>query len=117
MGVNLKVMASHFPERGGEILPTATLQFERDFALFRQLAPDAAPSLVFPLPDGLSVGSHKAKGSQYTTLDRYGNRLTFTTPTDLAGLVLPNHFVPWNRAILAFLFALPSETRIVLFWC
>lgn len=117
MGVDLKVMASHFRERRGELLPTATLRFDRDAALFAQLAPDASPCLVRPLPEGMTVGAYEDEGLRYTVADRFGNRLTYTTPADLAGLVAPADLAPWNRAILAFLLALPPESRIVLFWC
>jgi len=39
MGLDLTVMASHFRKRRGELLPTATLRFDRDAAIFSQLAP------------------------------------------------------------------------------
>lgn len=117
MGVDLKACVSHFRERRGELLPTATLLFDRDSALFARFAPDAEPRLVRPLPAGLSVGSYEDAGLRYTTADRYGNPLTYTTSADLAGLAVPDDLAPWNRAILAFLFALPPDARIVLFWC
>src|SRR5262245_19786931 len=117
MGVDLKVMASHFRERRGELLPTATLRFDRDPRLFGQLAPDATPCLVRPLPDGLAVGSYEDEGLRYIEADRYGNRLTWTTPADLHRLAVPDDTDPWNRAIIAFLLALPPDTRLVLCWC
>ena len=79
MGVDLKVMASHFRERRGELLPTATLRFDRDAALFAQLASDATPCLVRPLPEGMTVGTYEDEGLRYTTEDRHGHRLTYTT--------------------------------------
>ena len=63
MGVGLKVMASHFHERQGEFLPTAILRFDRDTALFGQLAADAMPSLVQPLPEGVNVGPYEGEGT------------------------------------------------------
>src|SRR4051794_41697491 len=57
MGLDLTVMASHFRDRRGELLPTATLRLERDSALFAQLSADATPCLVRPLPDGLNLTS------------------------------------------------------------
>jgi hypothetical protein len=53
----------------------------------------------------------------YTDTDRRGNPLTFTTPTMLRQLRLPEDTSPWNQAILAFLLALPPDARIILFWC
>lgn len=117
MGVDLKVLVSHFRERRGEMLPTATLRFDRDAALFGQLATSAAPCLVRPLPDGLTVGSYEDEGLRYTATDRNGSRLTYTTPADLAALAVPDDLAPWNRAILAFLLALPPDARIILYWC
>lgn len=117
MGVDLRVMASHFRERRGELLPTATLRFDRDASLFAQLARDAVPCLVHPLPDGIRVGSYEDTGLTYTDVDRSGEPLTYTTSDQLRALAIPDDLAPWNRAILAFLTALPPDTRIVLYWC
>lgn len=117
MGVDLTVMASHFRERRGEMLPTAILRFDRDTGLFAQLTPDASPSLVQPLPEGLVVGCHEDAGLRYTDVDRGGKRLTFTTPANLRLLTIPDEIAPWNRAILVFLLNLPADTCIVLYWC
>lgn len=83
MGLDLTVLASHYRERRGEMLPTATLRFDRDANLFSQLAADATPSLVRPLPDGLTVGCYEDTGLRFTETDQHGNHLTFTTPADL----------------------------------
>ena len=71
MGLDLVALASHFRERRGELLPTATLRFDRDSALFAQLAADATPCLVDRLPDGLTVGVHEDVGLRHTAVDRY----------------------------------------------
>lgn len=117
MGLDLKVMASHFRERRGEFLPTATLRFDRDAGLFAQLAWDATPCLVHPLPEGLRVGCYEDEGLRFTDVDRDGNRLTYTTSADLRLLRVPDDFAEWNRAILAFLTTLPPDARVVLYWC
>jgi hypothetical protein len=117
MGIDLEVMASRFRERRGEFLPTATLRFDRDGRLFGQLGPQATPCLVRPIPDGLKVGRYEDQGLTFTDVDRSGHRLTFTTPAELRGLQVPDDIDPWNRAVLAFLLALPPDARIVLFWC
>jgi hypothetical protein len=80
VGIDLKVMASHFREVRGEFLPTATLRFERDPGLFARLAQGASPSLVRPLPAGLKVGLCEDQGLTFADADRHGQRLTFTTP-------------------------------------
>jgi hypothetical protein len=117
MGVSLKVLASHFRERRGEFLATATLRFDLDYGLFAQLAHDAEPRLTQPLPDGLKVGHYEDDGLRWDTADRQGQLLTFTTPLDLRRLRLPDDIAPWNRAVLAFLLALPPDATIVLYWC
>jgi hypothetical protein len=117
MGVDLEVMATHFRERRGELLPTATLRFDRDYRLFGQLGPQATPCLVRPIPEGLKVGRYEEEGLVFTAADRYGRPLTFTTPDDLRQLRVPDDVAPWNRAVLAFLLALPADARVVLFWC
>ena len=117
MGIDLKALATCFRETRGEFLPTATLRFERDYRLFAQLVPDATPSLVRPLPPGLKAGTYEDDGLVFTEADRQGRPLTFTTPADLRRLDVPPDLGAWNRAVLAFLLALPEEARIVLYWC
>jgi hypothetical protein len=116
MGLDLKVLASNFRERG-ELLATASLRFDRDARLLADLHPDATPCLVRPLPGGLKVGHYEDEGLKFEDVDRYGKPLTYTTSKDLRGLRLPDGLASWNEAILAFLLALPAETRIVLYWC
>ena len=117
MGIDLKVMASHFRERRGELLPTATVRFERDSALFSRLAIDAVPCLVEPLPPDLKIGSYEDDGLVFMHADRYGNPLTSTSRAHLATLEIPVEISAWNQAVLTFLLALPDDVRIVLFWC
>lgn len=117
MGIDLKVLASHFREHRGEVLVTASLRLERDLGLFAQLVPGAEPRLVDPLPPGLKVGHYEDEGLRWDDTDRYGVPLTFTTPRELADLRVPDGLSPWNRAVLAFLLALPSNARVILYWC
>src|SRR5580698_5044645 len=105
MGVDLKAMASYFRERGGEMLPTATVRFERDFGLFSKLSRDAVPCLVRSLPPDLKVGCYEDGGLVYNQVDRQGQPLTCTTSTELARLEIPEELSAWNRAVLTFLLA------------
>lgn len=116
MGVDLKVLASHFRERRDEFLPTATLRLERDDALFSLLTLESIPPLACPLPEGMRVGHYEDVGLVFSTVDRGGQPLTFTTPAALRQLAASD-LSPWNRAVLAFLIALPEDTRLVLYWC
>jgi hypothetical protein len=117
MGLDMKVLASQFRERRGEFLATASLRLDRDEVLLAQLTPDAKPRLVHPLPADLKVGHYEDDGLRFDTVDRAGAPLTFTTPPELRNLRLPADVSPWNRAVLAFLLALPPEVRIILYWC
>lgn len=117
MGIDLKVLASSFRERRGEFLATATLRFERDGVLFAQLARDAQPLLVELLPAGLKVGHYEDEGLRWDDTDPQGQPLTCTTPTALGRLRVPEDLSPWNRAVLAFLVALPPDAKLVLYWC
>src|SRR5258708_7192640 len=115
MGIDLKVMASYFRERRGELLPTATLRFERDPLLFTRFSKDAVPCVAHSLPPDLKVGSYEDAGLVFTQVDRYGQPLTWISPSDLSAM--PVEVSDWNRAVLAFLSALPEDVRIVLYWC
>ncbi|MFO0875958.1 MAG: hypothetical protein U0840_01180 [Gemmataceae bacterium] len=117
MGIDLKGLATSYREIRNEFLATATLRFERDLALFSRLAPDALPCLGRLLAPGLRVGVYDAVGLVWAEADRYGQLLTFTTPTNLRRMEVPADIREGNRAVLAFLLALPEDARIVLVWC
>jgi hypothetical protein len=117
MVVDLKVFASHFRERRGEFLTTASLRLDRDPGILLQLAPDAKPCLMHLLPEGLKVGHYEEDGLRYEVTDRHGDPLTFTTPAELRTLRVPDDISPWNRAVLSFLLALPPDARVILYWC
>jgi len=117
MGIDLQVLASNFRERDGELLATASLRCDRDQRLLAQLAAEASPRLVHPLPKGLKIGHHDDQGLKFDDVDRYGKPLTYTTSADLRRLRLPADLAPWNQAVLAFLLALPPDAHLVLYWC
>jgi hypothetical protein len=100
MGIDLKVLASHFRERQGEVLATASLRLERDPRLLAQLARDAEPNLTHRLPTGLKVGHHEDEGLLWSETDRYGAPLTCTTPESLQRLRLPEDPGDWNQAVI-----------------
>jgi hypothetical protein len=85
--------------------------------LLAQLARDAVPCLVQPLPAGLKVGHYEDEGLRFDEVDRHGEHLTCTTPADLRRLRLPDDLSDWNRAVLSFLLALPPDARVILYWC
>src|SRR5205807_2669341 len=117
MGIDLKVLASHFREHRGDLLSTASLRFDRDMRFLSLFSQQADPCIVQPLPHGTKIGHYEDQGLRFDEKDRYGNPLTFTTPEQLEAIRDINEISDWNRAVMAFLFALPSGTRIVLYWC
>ena len=117
MGIDLKILASNFRERRGELLSTASLRADRDPRLLSVFSTEAVPCIVQPLPDGLKVGHYEDAGIRFDDKDRYGRPLTFTTPEKLEALRDIEEINDWNRAIVAFLLALPPDTKIILYWC
>lgn len=125
MGIDLKLLASNFRERRGELLSTASVRLDRDPRLFALFSKDATPPVVEPLPKGLKIGHYEDEGLRFDDKDRYRNDLTFTTPILLRGLTEKlkkagmeiAEISEWNRAALAYVFALPNETKVVLYWC
>jgi hypothetical protein len=117
MGIDLKVLASHFRERQSEVLSTAMIQFERDDRLRSLFLREANPCIIEPLPAGLKVGHYEDEGLRFDDKDRYGHALTFTTPEKLKAESLLENQTEWNQATLKFLRALPRGSRIVLYWC
>ena len=116
MGLDLKLLASNFRERGGEILSTASLRLDRDPRLLSLFSKDAQPCLVQSFPAGMKVGHYEDDGLKFDQNDRYGHPLTFTTPEQLRALRTPDDISDWNRAVIAFVLALPPGTPVVLYW-
>ena len=117
MGIDLKILASNFRERRGELLSTASLRADRDPRLLSVFSTEAVPCIVQPLPEGLKVGHYEDGGIRFDDKDRHGRPLTFTTPQQLKTLRDIEEINEWNRAIVAFLLALPADTKIILYWC
>lgn len=117
MGIDLKILASNFREKRGQLLSTASLRADRDPRLLSLFSSNAVPCIVTPIPDGLQIGHFEDEGLRFDDKDRYGNRLTFTTPEQVRALRNIEDMNEWNRSILAFLLGLPDGTRIVLYWC
>lgn len=117
MGIDLKILASNFRERRGEIHATAEIRLDRDPRVLSIFSKQADPCVVEQLPDGLKVSLHTDDGLKLTEKDSYGQPLTFTTSDKLKTLPAIEEIGEWNRAALAFLLTLPPDTKIVLYWC
>lgn len=122
MGIDLKILASNFRERRGEVLSTAAIRLDRDPRLLSLFSRNGDPCVVQQMPEGLKVGHFEDGGLQYDDKDRYGHPLTYTTPEQVELLADKlrldiNEISQWNRAALAFILSLPPGTRVVLYWC
>lgn len=87
------------------------LSLARDDRLWSLI--QAVPSWDFV--DGVAYYTDEGLDDENT--DAYGEPLRFVRAGDLARVTLPTDTHPWNRAVLAFVSTLPTDTRIVLYWC
>ncbi len=56
------------------------------------------------------------EGLKSTRTDAFGVELTFAYAQELKKLKLPDDVTTRNRAVKAFIDALPNETPIILYW-
>lgn len=92
------------------------LSFDRDYEIFGQLIDsfgDKPTIQVNSIPPQMWV---EGAGIARTRVDGYGNKLTFVYAQQLKRLLVPSDASPWNRAIMAFIEALPDDTPIILYW-
>lgn len=98
------------------------LRFLTDYDLFGQFVDlpkytENVPSIpTHPLPTGLKINYFGEAGLLSKNVDGYDAPLTFVYAKDLASLAIDEYTPPYNKAIVAFLKALPPETPIVLMW-
>lgn len=69
-----------------------------------------------PIPPQMWVVVSEEEGLRRTREDPYGTGLTFVYAQQLKELKLPDDASPKNKAIKAFVDALPPETPIILYW-
>lgn len=110
MGLDLTVCPTPYVNEGGGYLLSTRIDLHRDYELFNQIK--ALPSLKGWLP----VRWYEDDGLKERTTDPYGNDLKYTTASEFAAVDVPDDATDWNRAAIAFLAALPPETRVYLWW-
>lgn len=101
------------------------LRFDQDYRIFGQIKDlssysrsdiPAKPTIkVNPVPRLLLI-FHEEDGSRRIRSDMYGELLTYAYAKDLRELEMPADSSPRNKAIKAFVDALPENTPIILFW-
>jgi hypothetical protein len=91
------------------------LAFERmrldwqDYEAFDRLKADA-----IPFQNG--VDWYDDDGLRHTTTDDYGDTLTYVAAHTLTKHLSVVQLRGWDAAVLAFLKALPPDTKVVLWW-
>ncbi len=97
------------------------LRFDDDYEIFFQLTNSRGTGNTRiikgnPIPVHLYLRIYDEEGMHETRTDPLGDELTFIYADALKRLVLPNDTSPKNRAIMAFIDALPNDTPIFLLW-
>lgn len=99
-----------------------SLQCTADYALFGQIVDltqyvEHRPSITpHPLPSELWINYYDDQDQAPTRNDKYGNELTFVYAEQLKTLKVDETTPAWNKAIVAFVQALPNDTPIILMW-
>lgn len=110
------------------IYPIDQLEFDQEYDLFPQIQRHGRDATqddphtqahecvkTMPLPKQLQI-SLAEYNSDKTRQDRYGDELTFTTAGELGVAALSHETTQINRAVMAYVRALPPKTPIVLYW-
>jgi hypothetical protein len=111
MGLRLNLIIEHPGYQGA----SALLGYDRltvacrNHELFGHLEREATP-----LPEELY--EYGDEGLKKTQTDPYGKTLTYLPARTLAAHLGTTKLDPRDKAVLAFLEALPADTRVVLWW-
>ncbi|MDP3934965.1 MAG: hypothetical protein Q8Q46_02005 [Candidatus Giovannonibacteria bacterium] len=105
------------------------LSFDRAYAIFGQLTdlsyireggrsdiPEKPTIKAHPIPPQMWVRTYEDEGIEKTREDKYGDELVFVYAQQLKKLKMPDDASPKNKAIKAFVNALPDDTPIILYW-
>ena len=96
------------------------LSFDRDYKIFGQLTDCGEgnkPTIkTSAIPPQMWVETYEDEGIKRRRDDKYGTELTFVYAEHLKKLKVANGASPKNKAIKAFIEALPDDTPIILLW-
>ena len=122
MGMNLTLLPLRGPQELNEIsvLCYDRLSLDSDNDIFGQLVDlgeGNKPTInTNPIPPQMWVRVFEEGGIEKTREDGYGTVLTFVYAQQLKKLKVPDDASPKNKAIKAFVDALPNDTPIILQW-
>ncbi len=112
MGLDLALLPDRWPKLeviGWTALAYDRLALLRDYELFERIK--KVPTTPVPM-----IQNYEDEGIRNRTTDPYGDPLTRCTAGALSEIPEPKGLHPWNRAVMAFVRALPGNTPIVLWW-
>lgn len=129
MSVDLRIYPLRRPEELNDtyLFLGDCLSFEQDYRIFGQLneylrdndCDDVSVDSVIKateIPPQMWVEHYSEEGIERTREDGYGTVLTFVYAQQLEKLKVPDDASPKNKAIKAFIDALPNDTPIILWW-
>ena len=122
MGLDLTLLPLMGPQEigGKSALCHDRLSFDRDSSIFGQLTDlgyGCRPTIkANPIPPQLWVDVYEDEGIERTRTDKHGTELTFVYAQQLKMLEMRETASPKNKAIKAFIEALPNDTPIILLW-
>ena len=123
MGVDLTLLPLKGARQIGDesVICIDCLNFDQDYEIFGQIEGfDRGGTQTIkpiPIPPQLWVITYEEEGIKRQRDDKYGKELTFVFAKALKKLKVGDDASPKNKAIKAFVDALPNDTPIILFWC
>lgn len=121
MGLDLTLLPLQGPREMGDtsVLCYDRLIFDQDHEIFGQLTDCGKgnkPTIqANPIPPQMWVETYEDEGIERTREDKYGTALTFVYAQQLKKLKVSGASLK-NKAIKAFIDALPDDTPIILEW-
>jgi hypothetical protein len=112
MSVSLVLVFDHYGFTHGPLLAFERVRLDwQNYDGFDRLAAEAVPYTKGVMWYG-DAGLESA-----TTIDSYGDELKYVTAYTLERhLSNVSYLSAWDKAVLAFISALPADTQIVLWW-
>jgi len=110
MSINLTLVFERYGINRDSLLAFERMRLDwQNYDAFDRLKADA-----IPLPIG--VDWYDDEGLRHSTTDEYGAPLTYVSAHTLANHLSSAPLRGWDAAALAFLKALPPDTKIILWW-
>ncbi len=122
MGLDLTLLPLRGPQQMGDIsvLCHDRLSFDQSYEIFGQLTnvgEGNKPTIkADPIPPQMWVETYEVEGIRRRRDDKYGAELTFVYAERLKKLKVTDDASPKNKAIKAFVEALPDDTPVILLW-